>query len=141
MEQELFERPQCTIEGCFKLFNSKYNLKRHIESCHKGIRKYECPICFKRFSSKHNKVEHSKLEHSYSWTSEKDISSTVTVENYRISIPNLSFLVNNSKDPQLRPFSKVQRIYMTGKLKKDKKLPCICEKRQQIYDLPKFQSI
>ena len=141
MNQELYQRLQCTIEGCYKLFTSKYNLKRHVESCHNGIRKYECGVCFKRFSSKHNKGEHIKLEHSYSWTLNDEIKASIPTQDYNFEIPNLTFLTRRCTDPHLRPFSRIEKIYISAKLKKDKKLPRICDKRQVIQDLPKLESL
>ena len=141
MNEEPYQRLQCTIEGCYRLFTSKYNLKRHIESCHDGVRKHECGICFKRFSSRHNREEHIKLEHSYSWSSNDEIKAGIPTEDYNFEVPKLTFLTRRCKDPHLRPFSKIEKIYMTVKQKKDKKLPHICEKRQVIQDLPKLESL
>jgi uncharacterized Zn-finger protein len=49
----------CTHEGCEKSYSNAFNLKRHIESFHQGIKKFFCGICGKGLSSKQNMREHS----------------------------------------------------------------------------------
>ena len=48
----------CEFEGCNKSYCSSFNLKRHIESCHMGIRKFKCETCGKNLSSKQNFLDH-----------------------------------------------------------------------------------
>lgn len=53
----------CMAVNCSKTYNSKSNLKRHVESCHWGIRPYECEVCHQCFSSRQNCLEHSDLHY------------------------------------------------------------------------------
>lgn len=101
----------CTYPSCRKLLSSKYNLKRHIEFCHQGVRPHECSICFKRFSSKQNKLEHIRLEHSYSLHPVVESNMPDKIIKVEINLPKLSILLRKSYDPDLRPLSKIERIY------------------------------
>jgi uncharacterized Zn-finger protein len=56
MEPENFT---CTHEGCERTYTNSFNLKRHIESYHLGLKKFFCAICNKGLSSKQNMREHS----------------------------------------------------------------------------------
>ena len=124
---------KCSREGCEKFLSSKYNLRRHIESCHNGIRPYQCAICFKKFSSKQNKREHIKLEHSYSKSNAQiPIKNKLKASSEVIEVPNLSYLVQSSGDPDLRPYSKLQRVYMYSDLDQKIQLPEILPAKSQI---------
>ena len=127
---------QCKIPNCGKMLSSKYNLKRHIESCHNGIRPYECGICYKRFSSKQNKREHVRLEHSYSIApsalSQQNGSHSINL----IQIPTLSSMLRTSLDPDIRPLAKVERIFMYSHYGERVELPTISLERQNQYTLP-----
>lgn len=48
----------CTYEACRKSYCSAFNLKRHVEAAHLGIRKFKCEICEKSLSSKQNYIDH-----------------------------------------------------------------------------------
>ncbi|OMJ95610.1 hypothetical protein SteCoe_1039 [Stentor coeruleus] len=127
---------KCSYANCGKLLSSKYNLKRHIESCHLGSRPYECHICYKRFSSKQNKREHVRLEHSYS-CDPNDVTSNVSeVKGTTMEIPKLSTLLYNSADPDIRPFTKIQRVYLYADLFDKVDLPILSEDRQAECKLP-----
>jgi len=53
------EQPNfCYYEFCNASFKNKYNLKRHINTKHLGIRRFECEVCGKKLASKQNLVEH-----------------------------------------------------------------------------------
>ena len=106
----------CQYPECGKSLSSKYNLRRHIESCHQGYRPYECHVCYKRFSSKQNKSEHIRLEHSYSCEPSANKSCNLTVKSDAINIPTLSSMLCTSDDPDIRPLSKVERIYLYSDL-------------------------
>lgn len=140
--EECFTESQemkCNFSNCGKILSSKYNLKRHIESCHNGIRPYECSICYKRFSSKQNKREHVRLEHSYSISniSVPDQSSLISKD--LIQIPKLSSMLCLSQDPDIRPLSKIERIYMYADLSDRIELPNISQSRQFSCTLPLHQ--
>lgn len=127
---------KCSVPGCNKILSSKYNLKRHIESCHNGIRPYECSICYKRFSSKQNKREHMRLEHSYSWHSTSTPQTSSRPPQEIIRIPKLSTMLCCSLDPDIRPLSKIERIYLYADLSQKVDLPHISETRQGECTLP-----
>lgn len=55
MEQQRFE---CTVGNCHKTYSNAFNLKRHVESFHEGLKKFFCPLCNKGLSSKQNMREH-----------------------------------------------------------------------------------
>ena len=134
------EEIQCTIAGCGKILSSKYNLKRHIESCHIGIRPYVCSICYKKFSSKQYKREHVRLEHSYSINTPTIPRQLINNASSSINIPKLSSMVHVSEDPDIRPLSKVQKIYLYSDLCEKIELSSISSTRQLICTLPSFDS-
>lgn len=127
----------CTFPGCTKLLSSKYNLKRHIDYCHRGMRPHECSICFKRFSSKQNRIEHIRMEHSYSQINERAEKNLQITFQEAIKIPMLSCIIKFSNDPDLRPFAKVRRTYMFPFDQKDYSLPPICPSNELTVSLPK----
>ena len=127
---------KCKISGCGKMLSSKYNLKRHIESCHLGHRPYECHICYKCFSSKQNKREHVRLEHSYGMEQDAGARNKRGLVSQVINIPRLSKLLGKSEDPDIRPFSKVERIYMYADLNERVEIPQISQDRQSLCELP-----
>ncbi|OMJ88965.1 hypothetical protein SteCoe_8974 [Stentor coeruleus] len=51
----------CEYEGCTRSYCSSFNLKRHIESSHYGLRKFKCPLCSKLLSSKQNLIDHQNI--------------------------------------------------------------------------------
>jgi uncharacterized Zn-finger protein len=59
----------CFYDFCGKSFNNKYSLQRHINSVHLAIKKFQCPICKKKLTSKI-----ALKEHSYSHQNIKPIS-------------------------------------------------------------------
>ena len=127
---------KCNFPNCGKILSSKYNLKRHIESCHNGIRPYECSICYKRFSSKQNKREHVRLEHSYSISGSSVPKNSNSLARDSISIPKLSSMLRVSQDPDIRPLSKIERIYLYADLADRIELPDISESRKYSCTLP-----
>ena len=54
-------RIKCDYEGCHRTYCSYFNLKRHIESSHMGVRKFQCATCQKFLSSKQNFVDHQNI--------------------------------------------------------------------------------
>lgn len=57
MESKNFEF-NCEYKGCEKAYSTKYNLKRHLECVHEGIKRFQCDLCSKFLSSKQNLQEH-----------------------------------------------------------------------------------
>jgi uncharacterized Zn-finger protein len=55
MEESKFK---CDFVNCSKMYSNSYNLKRHVQSFHQGIKKFSCESCHKRLSSKQNLREH-----------------------------------------------------------------------------------
>lgn len=54
-------RIKCDYDGCGRSYCSYFNLKRHIESSHLGVRKFKCEICGRHLSSKQNYVDHQNI--------------------------------------------------------------------------------
>ncbi|CAG9323187.1 unnamed protein product [Blepharisma stoltei] len=99
----------CPYSECKKRLSSKYNLKRHVECCHRKIRRFECDICYKKFSSSQNLKEHLFL-HENSTQEVLNLPENFVPER-EINIPALTNLILWSYDPDLRPFIKVTRVY------------------------------
>lgn len=55
METMTFE---CYYDFCHKIYKTKFNLRRHINSSHLKIKSYICDDCKKKFVSKQNLKEH-----------------------------------------------------------------------------------
>lgn len=51
----------CYYKVCERIFNSKYNLQRHINSKHLSIKNYSCSLCGKKVVSKQNLIEHEYI--------------------------------------------------------------------------------
>jgi uncharacterized Zn-finger protein len=47
--------------GCHRKYNSKYNLKRHVETVHLRLNKHTCKQCQHQFASKQNLREHEYM--------------------------------------------------------------------------------
>ncbi|OMJ67064.1 hypothetical protein SteCoe_35870 [Stentor coeruleus] len=54
-------RIKCDYDGCGRSYCSYFNLKRHIESSHLGLRKFKCDTCGRYLSSKQNYVDHQNI--------------------------------------------------------------------------------
>lgn len=50
---------QCYYSDCGKTYNTRFNLRRHINSTHLKIKNFICEICSKHFVSKQNLKEHN----------------------------------------------------------------------------------
>jgi uncharacterized Zn-finger protein len=48
----------CYYEDCRRVFATKFNLRRHVNSAHLDIRDFCCRHCDNTFSSKQNLIEH-----------------------------------------------------------------------------------
>ena len=55
------KRIHCDYEGCTRSYCSTFNLKRHIESSHFGLRKFKCQLCGRQLSSKQNLIDHQNI--------------------------------------------------------------------------------
>lgn len=55
------KRITCDYDGCTRSYCSSFNLKRHIESAHFGLRKFKCPMCPRLLSSKQNLLDHQNI--------------------------------------------------------------------------------
>jgi uncharacterized Zn-finger protein len=102
MEPEKF---RCNFDLCEKAYSNLFNLKRHIESFHKGIKKHTCDICNRALSSKQNLREH-KFKHfgmkpyicsykgcraSYRQSSQLALHTAMHIEVQKRVDPELSF--------------------------------------------------
>lgn len=54
-------RVKCEYDGCEKSYCSLFNLKRHTESTHMGVKKFKCPTCNRFLSSKQNYIDHQNI--------------------------------------------------------------------------------
>jgi uncharacterized Zn-finger protein len=57
----LKRKMHCEYPGCSKTYCSAFNLKRHVESTHQGLRKFKCTTCGKFLSSKQNLIDHQNI--------------------------------------------------------------------------------
>lgn len=130
---------KCTYKNCKKILSSKYNLKRHIEFNHLGVRPHECEICFKRFTSKQNRLEHIRMEHSYSLLSSEKLPEKIIKAN--ITIPRLTLLVRKCMDPDIRPMSKLEKIYLFPEDIFSISLPAIQQEKTINIALPQYSEI
>jgi uncharacterized Zn-finger protein len=53
----------CMAPDCEKTYTSKFNLKRHVEIAHYGIKRFECSVCRGLYSSMQNLKEHVNLHY------------------------------------------------------------------------------
>ena len=51
---------KCYYEDCRRSYQSRQNLRRHINTDHLKIKTYPCSICGRMLSSKRNLINHSK---------------------------------------------------------------------------------
>merc|ERR1719510_197686 len=51
---------------CAKVFSRQSNLKRHVDSIHKGIKNYHCELCQMKFTALQNLQNHMKHIHDIS---------------------------------------------------------------------------
>ena len=49
---------ECDFPGCQSTFGTRFNLRRHFEARHLGIKRFACDICGVRLASKQTKEEH-----------------------------------------------------------------------------------
>lgn len=131
---------RCEYGNCNKILTSRELLRKHLDSCHFQSKPHECQICFKRFSSKQNKREHVRIEHSYSSDHQSIHKNSNEPTNCEILIPKLSSLLFQSSDPNIRPFTRVEKIYLFSDLFDKVKLPEIAENRQDQRRLPSFEA-
>ncbi|OMJ84375.1 hypothetical protein SteCoe_14527 [Stentor coeruleus] len=54
-------RIKCDYDDCSRSYCSYFNLKRHIESSHLGVKKFKCQICSRHLSSKQNYIDHQNI--------------------------------------------------------------------------------
>lgn len=97
MEEEF----SCYYTNCNKKYKSKYNLTRHINSMHLGIKSFICSLCQKSFVSKQ-----TLLEHEFLHTGEKP---------YKCAYPKCGKLFRQSS--QLSIHKKSHRIQKLANLK------------------------
>ena len=90
----------CPVSTCNRVLSSRHSLKRHIECSHQNIKRFECQICFKTFTSSQNLREHQFLHRRDEIT---EFMAPISSKNVDIEIPMLTSLVMETEDPDLRP--------------------------------------
>lgn len=78
MEEFIVIQYCCMVNGCDKVYVSKFNLKRHVSVHHLRDVRYDCQLCGKNFVSKQN-----LREHSYTHTGEKPYKCPSCNEHFR----------------------------------------------------------
>ena len=129
----------CTYRGCRKTFASIPNRRRHIKICHLNYKPHECEVCMAKFSSRQNLNTHMYRHDTRKIEIPEDSQPVGSIE----SIPNLTTLVQTSTDVDIRPFTKILRIYPYPASSERKALPKINRQRQKQCKrpLPPFQAI
>jgi hypothetical protein len=132
-------KSRCPYEDCRKSLSSKFNLQRHIDTCHLRIKRFECEVCFKRFASKQNLREHEFI-HGTEAADSTEVPELLTGLREEIVIPKLSVLLSYSHDPLFRPYLHVNRIYPYPVVAKEVQLVPIGKIARE-GALPKFQDV
>ena len=101
---------ECPQPNCHRRFSNKYNLQRHQRVNHEHYRPHLCQYCFKAFASKQNKTVH-EYQHQRVAIDPIPVDAIRRGEGVTVEIVPLTELVKRSKDPDLRPYAKVMRIY------------------------------
>ena len=55
------KRLKCEYAGCSKSYCSSFNLKRHLEIVHLGVKNFSCNICGRFLSSTQNLIDHHNI--------------------------------------------------------------------------------
>ena len=68
LDDEVNETDEKAQEGfpcgkCSYVARIRANLRRHVDAVHEGVKKFACPNCEQKFSSKEHYVEHNKRVH------------------------------------------------------------------------------
>jgi len=128
------KKVQCEYAGCSRSFASTHNLRRHVSATHLGIRRFECDTCYASFSSKQNLNVH-KFRHrrTANWA---EIPEGTHGEGEVEGIPKLTELLKTTKDADLRPYSKVLRVYAFPPSQDRPCLPKISNHPQAVQSLP-----
>lgn len=131
-------KTQCPYDDCRKSLSSKFNLQRHIDTCHLRIKRYECSVCFKLFASKQNLQEHTYIHEEVTLDASEIPQLTGLRE--EIDVPKLTVMLGFSHDVLFRPYLHVNRVYPYPVVVKEVQLAAIgAVKRQE--ELPKLESI
>jgi hypothetical protein len=77
-----------------------------------------------------------RLEHSYSWSAAPVPDPNGSGSSLNIAIPKLSAMLCVCQDPDIRPLSKIERIYLYADLSEKVELPGISESRRVNVTLP-----
>lgn len=107
--RERLKKMECPRPNCKRVFSTKYNLARHELTQHQKVHNHYCQFCFRAFSSKQNRLTHEYRHRTPLLEAVPD--GVRAAERYETSIPQLTGLLSWCTDPDLRPFSRVVRIY------------------------------
>ena len=128
----------CPYDDCEKILSSKFNLQRHIDTCHLRIKRFECEVCFKRFASKQNLREHEFIHEEGDF--DPSCAPQLPTTKAAIEVPQLTSLLKFSSDPQLRPYLHVTRVYPYPVLFQETQIPLILQFETPLSPLPPFPS-
>lgn len=100
---------RCPYHSCTRSLSSKFNLQRHVDTCHLHIKRFECTVCFKLFASKQNLHEHLFI-HGEEVPEDSPVPMLTGLRE-KIEVPKLTALLTFSNDPLFRPYLHVNRVY------------------------------
>lgn len=104
----------CYYQECQKLFRSKYNLVRHINTKHLHIKNYVCSECSKAFGSRQNLESHQRTH----------ASSTLTILDKIVSHNSVFRLSDHYREVFVVPMFEIPPLPLPS-------LPKIDEERQE----------
>ena len=131
-------KTQCPYDDCDKILSSKFNLQRHINTCHLRIKRFECAVCFKLFASKQNLQEHRYVHEEITLeASEIPLATGIREE---IAVPKLTAMLGFSHDVLFRPYLHVNRVYPYPVVMKEVLLAAIGALQKQ-GELPKLETM
>jgi hypothetical protein len=128
----------CPQAGCLKHFSSKYNLDRHFNAQHLKIRPHFCQFCFRSFASKQNRLTH-EYRHRSPPEAPIPVNARDPQESYETRIESLTAMLKTCRDPDLRPYAKIVKVYYWPDEGNKVSLPALLtQTTERTVDLPKL---
>ena len=106
----------CSYPSCAKSLSTTYKLKLHIERCHLNIKRFRCKDCLKEFKSSDSLKRHTFKHRSAEVAADSlvlpsDHREVIIYTDESFEIPKLTRMLRECQDPDLRPNSRVLRMY------------------------------